>query len=76
MAEGRIYPFEYGIRDRILAGHAPAESRVREDLPIHLTSVIYPRAETPRLVVTRYLPEYGFAAAVPDWLIYRKKAEK
>jgi hypothetical protein len=73
MAEGRMYHFEYGVLDRIYAGHPPETTRMRHDLPAGAEVVIYPRADYPRTMLREYLPEFSFATATEDWLIHRRK---
>lgn len=76
MAEGRMYHFEYGVLDRLYAGRAPTDGRISQDLPSRLGFVVYPKANYPKTMLDRYLPQYVFATATEDWLIYRRNGSK
>jgi hypothetical protein len=73
MAEGRMYHFEYGVLDRIYAGHPPNPARMPRDLPPRVEVVIYPRADYPRTMLREYLTEFTLSTATEDWLVHRRK---
>jgi hypothetical protein len=72
MAEGRLYTLEYGVVDRGYAGLVPSARQVAEGLPAQLETVAYPRADGEPVMVDRFLPDFGFAQATPDWLLFRR----
>ncbi len=72
MAESRADHFEYGVIDRILAGRPPDEAHIRRHLPGPLDQIVYPNADHQQTMRLRYLTEYRFATATPDWLIFRQ----
>ena len=75
-AEGRLYHFEYGVFDRILAGYPPTAEHFRRHIPEHTRLVCYPPGTTVGDQVTlKYLE--GFREKVqidelPKWECYRR----
>jgi hypothetical protein len=74
--EGRLYHFEYGVFDRILAGYPPSPEHFRRYIPEHTRLVCYPPGTTVGDRVTlRYLSEFRERVRVeelPDWECYRR----
>jgi hypothetical protein len=70
MADGKLYHFEYGVRDRLYAGVTPTPGQIAAHLPPRLRFVIYPRADTPHVMLDRYLPGFTLAADTGDWFVY------
>jgi hypothetical protein len=73
MGEGRAYPFEYGVQDRILARQEPADAQIQGCFPTQPESIVYPRVDGNQLVQKRYFPDYALVSVTADWLIYRRK---
>jgi hypothetical protein len=42
-------------------------------MPVDPAAIVYPRADSSRTTLKRYFPDYAFALATEDWLIYRRK---
>lgn len=74
LADGKMYPFEYGVYDRQLAGLRPDIARVRSSIPQQIDFVIYPRANYPRTMVKEYLTDFRLTATTGDWIIHRRAA--
>ncbi|HED66765.1 MAG TPA: hypothetical protein ENJ09_14570 [Planctomycetes bacterium] len=71
LTDGRLYHFEWGVRDREIAGYPPTEAHIRAHLPERLTYVMYPRdvahrENGPKLVLLEYLKEFSEEVELPD----------
>lgn len=75
LAEGKFYPFEYGVSDRINAGMHPSADQIAAHLPTRLRWVIYPRIDSPRVMLELYLPGFTLAADTGDWLVYTRSRQ-
>ena len=76
VVEGRLYHYEYGVFDRILAGYPPSVDHFLRDIPPRTRLVCYPPKTTVGDQVTlKYLPEFRERVHVdelPLWDCYRR----
>jgi hypothetical protein len=72
LTDGRLYHFEYGIRDRIYAGQTPLPAQIAQGLPSRLRYVVYPRTSGPRVMLDQFLPGLRRIASPGGWLMYLK----
>ncbi|HZW31670.1 MAG TPA: hypothetical protein VFF52_13235, partial [Isosphaeraceae bacterium] len=76
VVEGRLYHYEYGVFDRILAGYPPSLDHFLRDIPPRTRLVCYPpRTTVGDQVTLRYLQEFREQIHVdelPDWECYRR----
>jgi hypothetical protein len=70
LTEGRLYHFEYGIRDRLYAGVTPSPAQIASGLPPQVRYVIYPRTNAPRVMLDQFLPGFKLIASPDGWLMY------
>ena len=76
VAEGRLYHFEYGVFDRILAGYPLTADHFRRHIPEHTRLVCYPPGTTVGDQVTlKYLEDFREKIQIdelPNWECYRR----
>ena len=80
VAEGRLYHFEYGVFDRILAGYPPTADHFRRYIPEHTRLVCYPPGTTVGDQVTlKYLEDFREKIQIdelPDWECYLGRSHR
>jgi hypothetical protein len=78
LAEGKLYHFDYAVRDRMLAGHQVSDRHFRSQLPPNLRFVLFQKKRQDEYVL-RHLPEFRrrvTLSEMPGWIVYtRGKAE-
>jgi hypothetical protein len=79
VVEGRLYHFEYGVYDRILAGYSPSFDHFVHDIPPHSQLICYPPETSVGARVTlKYLKEFRervYLQELPNWECYRRSEE-
>jgi hypothetical protein len=80
LAEGRLYHFQYGVIDRMVAGFAPSREHFRAHIPANLRFVVYRKQDLRRAhhkwdkkLRRTYLPEYSKEiqlGELPGWVAY------
>ncbi len=70
LSDGRLYHFEWAVRDRAIAGYVPTDKHIRDHLPERLTYVVYPadRFKQPETIgreLLERLPEFSKRVEVP-----------
>lgn len=65
LASGKLYDFDYGVHDRILAGDPPGPSELRAGLPTNMRAIAYPPQLVPSLDMLGLLPEYRQVLHIP-----------
>jgi len=78
LAEGKLYHFDYAVRDRMLAGYRVSDRHFRAQLPPNLRFVLFQNKRQDEYAL-RHLPEFRrrvTLSEMPDWIVYtRGKAE-
>jgi hypothetical protein len=76
VVEGRLYHYEYGVFDRILAGYPLSDDHFLEEIPPHTRLVCYPpRTTVGDQVTLKYLKEFRERVhldELPQWECYRR----
>jgi hypothetical protein len=76
VVEGRLYHYEYGVFDRILAGYPPSSEHFLHDIPAHTRLVCYPpEATVGDRVTLKYLTEFRERVhldELPGWECFRR----
>ena len=76
IAEGQQYHFEYGVFDRVLAGHPLSDEHFRSHIPPNTRLVCYPpRTTVGSRMTLMYLREFREQIRVdelPGWACYRR----
>lgn len=63
LADGKLYHFEYGLYDRVLAGYRPTDEHFRQHLPANLKYLIF-RQDRECFQMRQFLPEFSRVTTV------------
>ncbi|MDB6170109.1 MAG: hypothetical protein JWM88_2973 [Verrucomicrobia bacterium] len=75
MAERRVYPFECGYHDYLIAREAPPPAVVRRAFPETLAYLAYFRADQPPMEIPGLFPEFSHRRVIGNWTIYSRPAD-
>jgi hypothetical protein len=58
VASHKLYDFDFGVHDRILAGNGPKPAELKAGLPANMRAIAYPPQVVPSLDMLSLLPQY------------------
>jgi hypothetical protein len=65
LASNKLYDFDYGVHDRILAGNAPNAAELKIGLPANMRAIAYPPQVVPSLDMLQLLAQYRKPLHIP-----------
>ena len=66
LASGKLYHFDFGVHDRILAGFGPSQEHIHAYLPAHMRMIVLSPYAYPSLDMLRLLPEFNQPVHDPE----------
>lgn len=65
LASNKLYDFDFGVHDRILAGNSPKPVELQAGLPANMRAIAYPPQLVPSLDMLKLLPQYRQPMHIP-----------